>query len=132
MKFLLLLIIYRLSLDWLYVNWICNFYDFFGFAGQWEPLTFIKSVLFLILGTKILNLKENASSIILYFIYLFYFVPFTSMVAYNAFENVIYELSYMVYWLILVWGYSFLKKYDLKRNDSLESKNNNIYLFVFI
>lgn len=69
MKFLLLLIIYRLSLDWLYVNWICNFYDFFGFAGQWEPLTFIKSVLFLILGTKILNLKENASSIILYFIY---------------------------------------------------------------
>ena len=131
MKFLLLLIIYRLSLDWLYVNWICNFYDFFGFAGQWEPLTFIKSVLFLILGTKILNLKENASSIILYFIYLFYFVPFTSMVAYNAFENVIYELSYMVYWLILVWGYSFLKKYDLKRNDSLESKNNNIYLFVF-
>lgn len=52
MKFLLLLIIYRLSLDWLYVNWICNFYDFFGFAGQWEPLTFIKSVLFLIWELK--------------------------------------------------------------------------------
>lgn len=130
MMFWILLIIFRFSLDWLYGNWICDFYDFFGFSGQWESFAFIKSVLFLILGTKVLKLKENASSIVLYFIYLFYFVPFTSMVAYNAFENVIYEFSYMVYWLILVCGYNFKKNYDSKKNDLVGSKNN-IYLFVF-
>ena len=114
MKLVCLLIIYRLTLDWLYGNWISLYYSWYGFNGQWDVISFIKSLVFLFIGTKLMKLKTNASSIVIYFIYLFYFVPFTSMIAFDAFNNITYEFLYMIYWLILVSGHRlFLKsQYD--------------------
>lgn len=134
MKTALIILAYRLCLDWIYENWICVYYGYYGFKGELSFACYIESMIFLVIGTALMKLNNKASSIVLHFIYLMYFVPFTSMVAFDAFDDGLYKYLYMLYWVILVTLYSIINKFDFKPSAlcwSLNNENRNVQTTVF-
>ena len=136
MKISFLVFCYKSLLDWIYIKWICVRYAFYGFSGQISIDSYIESIVFLLVGTLLLKLNNRASSIILNFIYLIYFIPFTSMVAFNAFDDYMYKYYYLSYWIILVTLYKIINIENIRANNSknilLITKDAGKYILYFI
>ena len=136
MRRLFLVFSYKSLLDWIYANWICVYYNFYGFSSQFSINSYIESTFFLLIGTLLLKLNNRASSIILNFIYLIYFIPFTSMVAFNAFDDYMYKYYYFIYWILLASLYKIINVENI-RIISIEkflkiNSSTKKYIFYFI
>ena len=103
--------IYKLLLDYLYVQNISSIYGYYGgnygFSSNFSVIEYIFSwLIFLLFTNAILVItyrkQEKFSSLLLFIYYLFYFVPFTSMF-YGG-----YKYNFIIY-SILVW--TFLVRY---------------------
>ena len=138
MKTALIILGYRICLDWIYENWICIYYGYYGFKGELSVVGYIESIVFLVIGTALMKLNNKASSIVLHFIYLMYFVPFTCMIAFDAFDDYVYKYLYMSYWVILNYGYRIINNITLKEVriskviDVNRSKTNLFWFYLMV
>lgn len=128
------IIIYRLFLDFIYSNWIAEYYEYYGFKQEVTSFSFLLSIFLLSIGTAFIRNNNKASSVILNFIMFMYFIPFTTMVAYNAFDDSMYIFYYMVYWMCLVFYARFLNvniRFVQIKERYISDKNKR-YIMYFI
>lgn len=103
--FAIVLIMYRLALDWSYRNVVYRLYAYMGFDSNqtffsmfvsWT--TMLLSALFAWLTFD--NAEEKLSHILLFLLYLMSFVPFTSMVGFGVISTE-HLICNCVFWLLL-------------------------------
>lgn len=133
---MLSLVLYRFGLDYIYSNWIVLHYSNYGFISNFSFTSYILSILLFISGTIMLRYDSRSSSIIINFLTLFYFVPFTTMVAFNAFDNKIYIVYFIIYWLLLILFSTFLNKIKcnnmIMQNRYVSVNTKKIILNIFV
>lgn len=104
--FFLLIFIYRLFLDWIFIEVISTKYGYMGFQNKWSFISSALSLIVLFVFTiPIFNAYKNENNLvsheILFCIFLMSFVPFTSMFAFNNITELSMLLN-MLYWILLI------------------------------
>lgn len=110
---MILSIVYKLLLDFIYVRYLSTSYAFYGFYNDFSNVAYVLSwIVFLAIEFPIILLiskSQTRLSYLLLFIYsLIYFVPFTSMLYAG------YKLNFILY-TILVWCFLVIYIYCLSR-----------------
>lgn len=97
------IILFRASLDFVFVRCMTTIFGYTGMLLSTSTYKVILSWIVLFLGLPIylhsIN-EESFSGLILFFLLLLSFVPFTTMIAYFDFSNE-YVLANTIYWLLL-------------------------------
>lgn len=123
-KILIGLLLYRFSLDFLYINVIVDLYNIYGFRLDIEPIKVIISYIVLIIISTLItsNIKDSRpSSTILLLLILLAFVPNTSLFGLMNIDYIFIVIS-TIYWLIVAFFYRFIP--NLRLNNNNVSKNN--------
>lgn len=105
-EYILLILIFRLSLDWVFSEVVATQYAYMGFHNRETDFYFVLSWLLLAIISIFVfyhysNQSNSVSSEILFVLFLLSFVPFTTMVRYNAVVPG-YYLWNAVYWAVLL------------------------------
>lgn len=116
---ILTICLYRVLLDWSYFGVISKKYAYTGFADNRElgflPLSWLILAFSFAFVRKIFYSKrERASELIVSALYLFSFVPFTTLVYAGLFEAK-YIIANCVYWFVLIWAERIVMKQVNKR-----------------
>lgn len=103
---LLLCIMYKALLDFLYLQYISGPYKFYGFYGEFSwPLYCLSWIFFILFSFVIIHITHKTqdlfSSLLLFVYYLIYFVPFSAMFYAG------YRFNYIIY-SVLVWAFLVL------------------------
>lgn len=120
---LLLSILYKILLDYLYIRHLSVSYNFYGFLNDFSILTYIFSWLVFILYSIVIiaitwNTQTRFSSLFLFVYYLMYFVPFTSMMASG------YKSNFIAY-TMGVWAFLVIYIFLFGRHRSESSIDDN-------
>lgn len=101
---ILSLAIYRTCLDFVYNGYLIDLFGYYGFKGENSLVHYLLSWIVLIstflLLRGMLNGKIKIINIVFIFLYLVSFVPFTSMLAFDALSNEYYVYN-IIYWFLL-------------------------------
>ena len=105
-EFSLLLLLFRLILDYSYSEVISKAYAYMGFSNNYSTGFSILSWIILVMGAALIyhayeNDNGKISKEILFFLYLMSFVPFTSMIRFGVF-NVFFIICNSLYWILLL------------------------------
>lgn len=120
-------IFYRVVLDLCFKTIIAPIYGYDGFYNKWTFETWLISWILLFCGTlglkRVFENKEKLISFeILFFLFLFSFVPFTCMVAFNDLSQKFVVIN-SVYWFFLVLFITIqrpIKKYPVLKIGNLQ------------
>lgn len=105
----LILILYKLSLDMLYLFTVTPFYKYTGMALHFSIIKYIISTIVLLLMVRpVINLynKGTLSSMVILLLNLLYFIPGCALYAFAGLSD-LYFLFFTLYWMILM----ILEKY---------------------
>lgn len=131
--------IYRFLLDIIYINLIVPKYQYAGFTDQHNIISFAISWILAIASiplilTVIHNIEKRISNFIISIIYFISFIPFTTLIYANEFEEG-YIIGNAIYWIILIiWQNYFQKKKinPIKIVRNIKWTNLTIYLITII
>lgn len=118
---LIFFIIYKLSLDYLYVNSISVHYGYLGYVREFSHtinnLSYIAIIFYTYFFKKILE-KDTPASLILMVIYLLYFLPNLTFCVYtNNFEFFLYSVIYCALLFLFYVRYGKVKYYKIFDNS---------------
>ncbi|SFS78964.1 oligosaccharide repeat unit polymerase [Halolactibacillus miurensis] len=124
------IIIYRLMLDFIYKGSIVTSFGYYGFKNHNSPLHYFFSwILLLVFApviTKIFRWKTSPSKIVILFLLLLSFVPFTTMLGFHSFTNT-YYIANIIYWLsLLIFTKVFANVKFLEYKRFNKSLNNTV------
>lgn len=115
-KFFAVSLAYRIFLDALYRHFISTTYRYVGFHDNFGALSFVLSIFLLAVASmsayKFYRDKKRFSSVIMLLLFFLSFIPFTSMVAFNAVDGK-FTLCNTFYWLWLFWLCSRKKRWKI-------------------
>ncbi len=106
-EYYLLLLIYRILLDFSYNKIVYQFYAYAGFECNINAVLYFVSWVVLILSARVVfhayvNRENKASQEVVFFLYLMSMVPFSSMMANGALKTD-FVIANIVYWTILLF-----------------------------
>lgn len=134
MKFkylLLLLLIYKFSLDYIYLEFIQPVYAYLGFVNEADlvshMLSIIGTVIFGVFYKKLLEMNKPSSFIILVF-YLLYFMPNLTFSNFNG------ERAYMIFSILytIMISYAYIKMPKVKVVQILPKAQSLILFYVLL
>ena len=99
-----LIVVYRLSLDFIYLTLLSKHYEYAGFTVNLIPLNYISSLLALVLLTPMIahiNLNQQPSSMMITTLNYLYFIPLTSYCGCKGSDAWLLVCT-LVYWVILM------------------------------
>lgn len=108
--YMVLVVLYRVFLDWSYAEIFVKNYDYFNFVNQaTENSYFVSWVLLLLFSVMVKDCYKNQifSKEILYLLFLVSVVPFTTMIAFGQFTRG-YIFWNSIYWFVLIFVDSIL------------------------
>lgn len=127
LEFIVLLIgiwVYRLILDYVYLNVIIALYDYQNFSNNLTQQSYVISWLFLLLLSPLIAktlVTLNLSSNILSLLALLSIIPTSTLIAFNGNYRFEYILFQFLYWLLVLAINLSLKPIKLKKNTSLKN-----------
>ena len=104
-----LILLYRLSLDFLYLTELSPAYAYSGFTTAWNPFYYLCSILVLVVFVPfvagLIQQEKRPSSILVTLLNYLYFIPLTSYVGCKG-ADFTFFLCGIIYWAImLAWQY---------------------------
>lgn len=104
-KYLILLLIYRIGIDWAYQEVISKLFAYNGFTNNYSGLYALISWIVLLLFSflsfeQYYNEQDLISNEILFVLFLMSFVPFTTMICFGAVDNN-FIICNVLFWLLL-------------------------------
>lgn len=106
---MLLLLLYRLALDLLYLTTLSPLFEYTGYTTELMPLPYLTSwAALLVFVPFVAGLigRTGASSLLVTFINYFYFIPITSYFGCKGTVEIWFFIITLVYWaLLLFWQY---------------------------
>lgn len=126
----LFIVIYRIILDIIYTSQLSTIFHYSGFATTVHiELLLISWVLVFVSFPTIKRcvVQGNFSDVIMLFLILLSFLPFTTMVAFFNF-TASYILANSIYWIMMFLLLRFLPKSD--RSFAIETKDNDAILLI--
>ena len=98
-------VVYRILLDICYIKFVVPHFEYSGFTLHFSFLNYILSVVLLFFGIWMFgkfSIQISFSKMIMLFLILISFIPFTSMVGLYSF-TIEYVVANTVYWMVLSW-----------------------------
>lgn len=104
-KYLILLIIYRIGMDWAYQEVVSTLFAYNGFTNNYSVLYAVISWTVLLFFSflsfeQYCNDQDLVSNEILFVLFLMSFVPFTTMICFGAVDNN-FIIGNILFWLLL-------------------------------
>lgn len=130
---ILLLLIYRLALDYIYLTMVCRIYGYDGYYADVRPALYAASLLAaLVFSPFVVRLQEESlpSARILTFLNYSYFIPLTSYCGCGE-GNAAFLLTGMVYWMFLLLAQFQLPVLRLAASPPRHARRANLLLTVF-
>lgn len=128
----LILVLYKLSLDAVYLFTVTPFYDDTGMTLHFSILRYLfATLLFMILLTSIKDLfsRNSISSFVLLLINLMYFIPGCTLYSFKGYSDY-YFLFFASYWIILILLNKYLVINEFRKLDI--TSNKLLFLTVLI
>ena len=128
------IILIRMTLDFIYVNYISLYFRYYGFLYEPNLGKYILSwILLIIFIPYIINLnrKITFSSLILTLLVYLSFLPFTTMIAFYPFSMFFIFQNY-IYWLILFLIFKYMPKIKFPRLKQNKISDKIIYSILIV
>ena len=117
--FIISIIIYRLLLDYIYMEVIGEVFNYMGFLIDENDFSYYSSwiLLFILILFMVKIVKMNLfSSNVMMLLFLISFVPMTSLMRFNPMDFNFFIL-YSTYWLALILYYLFVSRFKVNPNN---------------
>lgn len=132
LKLSLGVLLFRLSLDFVYINHISTIFNYTGFINDFQLEKYVYSWIILLIFIPIiftLHSKITFSSMILILLGYLSIVPFTTMVAYYPF-NTAYIGVNVLYWIMVYFFYKVIPA--IRLNHIKKDKYVELILYIII
>lgn len=127
------IIIYRLMLDYIYKDSIVTAFGYYGFKIDNSPLHYILSWILLLIFApiiiKIFSSNTSPSKIVILFLLLLSFVPFTTTLGFHSFTNA-YYIANVFYWVNLLIFTKVFANVKFLEYKSFNKRLNNTVIWI--
>ncbi len=132
--FIISIIIYRLLLDYIYIELISEVYGYSGFLNEQTNFSYNSSWILLLIFTpfmfKIIKM-ELFSSNVMFLLFLISFVPTSSLMRFMPMDNTFF-LIYSIFWLALIFYYFVIPKIGISKKSFKTKISVPLWLLLVI
>lgn len=132
LKIIFGILLFRLSLDFLYYFILYPMYNIYGFMLDFKIEKYIISMILLLIVSSLLTGQirdSRPSSSMIMFLFLLSFVPNTSLFAFMNLEYYFIMISF-TYWIIFSLAYWIIPKKFKTTNSFMDQKYPNLYKYI--